>query len=121
MSLALVLPGNHRQYVQGVSEQLDRGNTDAPRAREVLGADQLRGYSGEDVDELYLIGTYAKDNSAWMSSPYEILMHEGLRAGKAWAMDINEDVRRAYDTPVPPEQMAATRARLQALEQELSE
>lgn len=121
MGITLVFAGNHRQFMHWVREQLDRGNTDASRARVILNEEHLRGIHGGDVDDLHLVGTYAKDNNAWMSDHYEILMNDGMNAGKPWARDVREDLRRAYDPPVPPEKMAATRASLEQMERELSE
>lgn len=121
MGFTLVFPGNHRQFMAWVRLEMDRGNMGASRARVILNEDQLRGIHGADVDEIYYVGTYAQDNPAWMSGAYEILMNDGFVHNKVWFRDGPEDLRRAYETPVPPEQMAAVRGRLQDLERRLSE
>jgi hypothetical protein len=121
VGITLVFAGNHRQYMQWVRDRMARGDTNASRARNILTSDQLRGFRGDDVDEVHLVGTYARDNEAWMSPYYEMLMADGRAAGKPWAMDETEDLRKAYEVPVPPEKMAATRARLEQMERELSE
>lgn len=121
MGITLVFAGNHRQFVHWVRDEMTRGNVDASRAREILLEHHLRGISGADVDEIHYVGTYAKDNSVWMTPSYEMLMVEGRSFGKPWAVDEQEDIRRAYEVPVPPEQMAAVRYRLQEIERRLSE
>lgn len=118
MGVVLIFAGDHRQFVEWVSHRQRSGAASAP-PREILFEEQLRGVSPDEVDGVFLVGTYT-DNRAWDSDAYRYLMAEGAELGKSWARNEAEDWQRIRNAPTP-EAMAEARAGLQQLERELED
>jgi hypothetical protein len=91
-----------------------------PVIREVLRDEDILGVDPLTVDDFILVGQY-RQNPVWQSDTYKILMRIGFEMNMPWARSEMEDLQRAYAKPVAPEEMAATRERLERLERELSE